>query len=1793
MFTKSLTLDRFRWVTCQLDYLCGFSSDFERRKALGQLPPTLHETYLRLLHRFIALPPSTQTKIQMCLNFIAFSPIRLAINQLRGAISTPEIIGSHLDKDNMVSEEDIAFMCGSLVRKTDDGVFFEFAHFSVREFLAHESLAGNPDLKRYQISRERSNDMLLVQSLRFLQLSNYFDVELPNPESLFDDARASLATNRQGAVGFYPQAARLSIQLSREGHLNSTSASLMKSLFHPQKSSCLLLFATCLCFALMDHWKFHGLIQDTSDTPYMELAKMFLHNEFRPVHLAAALNLPDVCRHLVDAGSDLKAESLLGTPLELSITSILRLVLDGCDPMLIQKHHHLLYGPIRVVLGITQRNATFEIFEHTNLEHLAVESAGQSRESPLVLQALILAFVGNDFCILQKLLSLGMTLGDSMYARLIPDLMSQSRSYIQRDEEPLLSFLQYITSRMGAESVWPFEIGRLIWNTAVELDFLFARDPTVTDSRVSLSKDALASRAFAAIKSHDIDGLHECLADGRLDLSQRHRDPLEPRDKDDPRHLTLLHFAVLENNLQATEVLAHAGCDPSIPSVQRYYRCPPIHDCTSIEVFEQLLAHGAQATDVETYTGENIWHLYGDIPTFEIEVFDSFARKYPSKTAEALLTKSKVGSTPLQHLLGTRFSHMPREDHVEKAMALIETCQGTTDFWSKHAPLFGAAAAFGSERVIRRLIEVGAGRETIGPDLDTPLHRISIESSSESVQCLKEIFPEAVQIRFEGQLPLQAYLERCLHGNHLIDAAVAQQLLTAEALESIDGRGTTLWEYYCDINTPGVRLSKPSTAAILWAWLLSIDSAMQIYEKQSGKNGLILILSCLITLHDVEDLESKILPSVLDGAISGTDGWETIKSHSNVLRFLQFAIRKRAYSLVSTLIARGVSVHDQVDGYSSMQIAFQSPLVVSLSSDEGGKAILLETLDHSTIDHLNGYDRDGLTILHSLATSDSDGGQRLQWLIETLVHSGVDVNRFGGFKNDYTPMVYHLVKRSVSCATYLLEIGADPGLSGEHRSDAALKACWSGSITFLRKLLDHSKQTGMLIDWGRKSTLWLKFKDGSEIEMSDANAVQYACTADSAESLEVVQFYVDNGLIDDLEYASDKGWTAMHCAAFHGNAPIIEYLVSKGCGTMPETYSKSTPLHFSVREGYYEATKILIRLGAEDVADNGGMTPTIYASRSKNTSIIQLLGELPTPGESLVRGFARDALPRNRSKALAIALRQAIMSDDIKECKRLYSLHCPLNASIKGWSSLLLALDKGRLDIAEWLLDNGAITTTAAGKVTTDGPYINVIDACLGHSNLCKLLPKLVDQCLHDGSGWPLLGSTGILSAIRDRNPEALPTLFKLLQDRVADIRYCLILISQPRLSSWSSHTISNSGSGSTVTNVPCTEVLHKIVNKVCKLNRKEYGTALHSAALKNNVSAARLLLEHGAAIDTLSSTGETALRMASSPEMITLLVHYGASLVDHFSHGWLDCISWDIKLFNTLVSAYSEVKTTQDQVDGIPTFLPTIFHTRGSISCSNSFISPPHLVSFLRAGLDLTLELGSEISPMHLAIANRASSTFVLNSNPNLETMTPFPWHIELSSDLTFLHSMFRQYRRRLAAGDFVRIANLQPARGWSPLCIAARSCELELMRNCLCLGAEVDFEGSPHGSALVLACACGFLGAVRLLVQAGARLSYQGQNGHRSVFTFCRSKEVRRWLLVERFTEQRRIDTRPHWGNGERVRPWAGTAIARLKLVGDRAMFYHETLMEYAGRLARMRKEWRGVVIPPICIDGIVYRS
>ena len=125
---------RFRWVACQLDYLCELPNDYARICALKELPPSLFKTYERILERIMIRSEDVQRIVKRTLRWTLGAIKMLEIPQLIEAIAI-EDGESCLNECAMGEEEEIFRHCSSLVRKAADTNSVELAHFTVEEFL--------------------------------------------------------------------------------------------------------------------------------------------------------------------------------------------------------------------------------------------------------------------------------------------------------------------------------------------------------------------------------------------------------------------------------------------------------------------------------------------------------------------------------------------------------------------------------------------------------------------------------------------------------------------------------------------------------------------------------------------------------------------------------------------------------------------------------------------------------------------------------------------------------------------------------------------------------------------------------------------------------------------------------------------------------------------------------------------------------------------------------------------------------------------------------------------------------------------------------------------------------------------------------------------------------------------------------------------------------------------------------------------------------------------------------------------------------------------------------------------------------------------------------------------------------------------------------------------------------------------------------------------------------------------------------------------------------------------------
>lgn len=159
----------FQWVRCQLDHLYDLPSNGECRKALKDLPPTLPETYQRILMRTAQNASAPTLKcIERTIRWIALAEEPLYVQQISEAVSI-EKAQKLLDRSNQVDMEKVLRHCSSLIRKFDNKL--SFSHFSVKEYLRKID-PNHETTSRFRIDDHQDQEYLATTCLSYILLDS-------------------------------------------------------------------------------------------------------------------------------------------------------------------------------------------------------------------------------------------------------------------------------------------------------------------------------------------------------------------------------------------------------------------------------------------------------------------------------------------------------------------------------------------------------------------------------------------------------------------------------------------------------------------------------------------------------------------------------------------------------------------------------------------------------------------------------------------------------------------------------------------------------------------------------------------------------------------------------------------------------------------------------------------------------------------------------------------------------------------------------------------------------------------------------------------------------------------------------------------------------------------------------------------------------------------------------------------------------------------------------------------------------------------------------------------------------------------------------------------------------------------------------------------------------------------------------------------------------------------------------------------------------------------------------------
>jgi hypothetical protein len=196
--------NRFRWAVCQLDTLGKCCNRLQLRKSLATLPPTLDETYNRIL---CAIDDENSEYTVRILRWLAFSSRPLLLEEIAEVIAINSGRDPAFDSQEVLEDpSDVSRICSSLVTiaTTEEPASEHFsssssrlskstqkvvalAHYSVKEYLLSERCRQSR-AARYSIQHTPCNEFIAKSCLGYLlqfQVSDSLSHEsLQNPSWL-------------------------------------------------------------------------------------------------------------------------------------------------------------------------------------------------------------------------------------------------------------------------------------------------------------------------------------------------------------------------------------------------------------------------------------------------------------------------------------------------------------------------------------------------------------------------------------------------------------------------------------------------------------------------------------------------------------------------------------------------------------------------------------------------------------------------------------------------------------------------------------------------------------------------------------------------------------------------------------------------------------------------------------------------------------------------------------------------------------------------------------------------------------------------------------------------------------------------------------------------------------------------------------------------------------------------------------------------------------------------------------------------------------------------------------------------------------------------------------------------------------------------------------------------------------------------------------------------------------------------------------------------------------------------
>jgi ankyrin repeat protein len=1129
---------RFRWVACQIDYLCELPNDRARREALESLPPDLNSTYQRILQRLIANNPYRQSIAQRTLMWLLYSNGRLSSSELCQAISV-NLGDDDLDEESIPSEEEVLKCCSSLIRLSSTG--FELAHFTVREFLIQIDPNQMPELSPFFMEGASSRLELAKICLTYLNFIPF----------------------RKGKVDNADEWDRLHQQYTLKLHAVDFWKDYWNSRWTEKDSQSLIIDI----FGSKELGSFQSLVQDyfwvsfrgegdeqnsASDTARWFIDISFSLTTLSPLHFAAMMREDNVVEWLLENGSSVDQTSEFGQPLYLA-------VLGPSTRWVILKHYGHGISWLPSIPPPDERSSLAESSKEAILVH---NPRSTRKRTSRVIQLLCQTKTSNidDSGIFRSSAT-------QLAAEMTPDTLSvlleagapidsrTLKTLIQAMEERPYHLSKHIRGiiKAIADTEPTNEIGTLFAQLSLMAGVVIGeittadQAPNVPWLRL-LNGNAQEFRVALrrAVEYSHVEAAKTLLACYPFEINE----PFDIERYTD-KGTTILHVAAACSSPAMIECLLDAGADPlqtSADGRSALHFCS--YDQTGLNA-QHLLNRGLSIT-AKDKKNWSLWHYAA--AESNVKLIETLVDLDPD-TQGSLSQKVRGGLTPL-HLLGELIPKVPEIPSLRNKRLpfkeLQQQCIRVLDSLLQHGADVHAKSDLGSSIIqfwfrtgfffsagVEVLIERGLdpcntmdNGWTVIHSMGTPMYLFGFEDMKQCFKSLpmRKLLETADK---DGSLPIH---NLCRSYDTLFIPLYNELVIHGADPTVLDRSGCSCLEITYNTIQPKLNLPNPP-------WSSLLDASRFIIN--------------IIESYPEEDRASllKINSRLFDFASRLDDEW-----------------------FFTSLIKYGFDIDLRDPEFDSGRSGLEMACIDGVDVDI---VKMLLSISKNT----NGVHSSGFGLLHfvcfrNLAKDDVR-------VLELLLAHGLDVNL--RTSKEETALLLAAEMGKTAHAEVLLQNGIDSNATSKGLS-AAMVAAHHGQLAVLKLLLEHDPDTA---SHKAPATIDLMFGGALDDELDLLHI------ASNNGQTNVVEYLITSKIIPDVNRRSKEGVSSLQFAVMANHVDVIKLLLTHGANvdSLESEVTKVGPsLHWAAAKGYLDVIDILCGANCNaDARDSDGRTADLVA----------------------------------------------------------------------------------------------------------------------------------------------------------------------------------------------------------------------------------------------------------------------------------------------------------------------------------------------------------------------------------------------------------------------------------------------------------------------------------------------------------------------------------------------------------------------------------------------------------------------